>query len=63
MTRAKIPLGLPYQNPTKADKVILATNAYTAALYPPAAEFIIPTRAQVAAIRPGSNIADNPALE
>ena len=44
------------------DKVILATNAYTAALYPPLAEFIIPTRAQVAAIRPGSNIAGNPAL-
>jgi glycine/D-amino acid oxidase-like deaminating enzyme len=47
----------------KASKVILATNAYTAALYPPAAEFIIPTRAQVAAIRPGSNIANNPALK
>lgn len=45
-----------------AEKVILATNAYTAALCPPLAEFIIPTRAQVAAIRPGSNIAGNPAL-
>ncbi|TVY32067.1 putative oxidoreductase [Lachnellula subtilissima] len=30
-----------------ANKVILATNAYTAALYPPVAEFIIPTRGQV----------------
>jgi glycine/D-amino acid oxidase-like deaminating enzyme len=47
----------------EANKVILATNAYTAALYPPAAEFIIPTRARVAAIRPGSNIANNPALK
>jgi len=47
----------------KAEKVILATNAYTAALYPPAVHWIIPTRAQVAAIRPGSNIADNPALK
>jgi glycine/D-amino acid oxidase-like deaminating enzyme len=45
-----------------AEKVILATNAYTSALYPPLAEFIIPTRAQVAAVRPGSNIAGNPAL-
>lgn len=45
-----------------AEKVILATNAYTAALYPGLAEFIIPTRAQVAAVRPGSNIAGNPAL-
>lgn len=46
-----------------ADNVILATNAYTAALYPPLAEFLIPTRAQVAAVRPGSNIAGNPALK
>jgi glycine/D-amino acid oxidase-like deaminating enzyme len=46
-----------------AEKVILATNAYTPALYPPAASLIIPTRAQVAAIRPGSNIANNPALK
>ena len=45
-----------------AEKVILATNAYTGALYPPLAEAIIPTRAQVAAVRPGSNIAGNPAL-
>jgi glycine/D-amino acid oxidase-like deaminating enzyme len=59
------------QHPTRDSKtewivhteVILATNAYTAALYPPAAEFIIPTRARVAAIRPGSNIANNPALK
>jgi glycine/D-amino acid oxidase-like deaminating enzyme len=46
-----------------AQKVILATNAYTPALYPPLSEFIIPTRGQVAAIRPGANIAGNPALE
>ncbi|TVY18065.1 putative oxidoreductase OrdL [Lachnellula arida] len=46
-----------------ADKVILATNAYTAALYPPLADFIIPTRSQIAAVRPGSNIAGNPALK
>jgi len=45
-----------------AGKVILATNAYTGALYPPLAEFIIPTRAQAAAFRPGSNIAENPVL-
>lgn len=45
-----------------AEKVILATNAYTPALYPALAEFIIPTRAQVAAVRPGSKIAGNPAL-
>ena len=44
-------------------KVILATNAYTSALYPPLSEFLIPTRAQVAAVRPGSNIAGNPALK
>jgi glycine/D-amino acid oxidase-like deaminating enzyme len=47
----------------KAEKVILATNAYTAALYPPLADFINPTRGQVAAIRAGSNIAGNPALK
>ncbi|KAH8801722.1 FAD dependent oxidoreductase superfamily protein [Xylogone sp. PMI_703] len=46
-----------------ADKVILATNAYTAGLYPPLAEFIIPTRGQVAAVRPGSRIAGNPVLK
>ncbi|KAF8849007.1 FAD dependent oxidoreductase [Acephala macrosclerotiorum] len=46
-----------------ADKVILATNAYTAALYPPLADVIIPTRGQVAALRPGSNIVNNPALK
>ncbi len=45
------------------EKVILATNAYAAAIYPPADEFIIPIRAQVAAVRPGSNISNNPALK
>jgi glycine/D-amino acid oxidase-like deaminating enzyme len=46
-----------------AEKVILATNAYTGALCPPLADFIIPTRGQVAAIRPSSNIINNPALK
>ncbi|KAG9233735.1 FAD dependent oxidoreductase superfamily protein [Amylocarpus encephaloides] len=46
-----------------ADKVILATNAYTGALYPPLSNFIIPTRGQIAAIRPGSKIDGNPVLE
>jgi glycine/D-amino acid oxidase-like deaminating enzyme len=44
------------------ENVILATNAYTSFLYAPLSEFIIPTRGQVLAIRPGSNIAGNPAL-
>ena len=46
----------------EAEKVILATNAYTAALYPQLSNFIIPTRGQAAAVRPGSKIAGNPAL-
>lgn len=46
-----------------AKNVILATNAYTPFLYPPLSNFIIPTRGQVAAIRPGSNISGNPALQ
>jgi glycine/D-amino acid oxidase-like deaminating enzyme len=46
-----------------AEKVILATNAYTGALYPPLADFIIPTRGRVAAIRPGSSIINGPALK
>lgn len=46
-----------------AKNVILATNAYTPFLYPPLSDFIIPTRGQVAAIRPGSNIAGNPVLQ
>lgn len=45
-----------------AEKIILATNAYTPALYPPLADYIIPTRGQVAALRPGSSIVNNPAL-
>jgi hypothetical protein len=32
-------------------------------LYPPLARFIIPTRGQLVAIRPGSKIDGNPALE
>lgn len=46
----------------KAEKVILATNAYTAALYPPLSGFITPKRGQMAAVRPGSKIAGNPVL-
>ncbi|OBT45011.1 hypothetical protein VE00_04092 [Pseudogymnoascus sp. WSF 3629] len=46
----------------RAEKVILATNAYTAALYPPLADFIKPARGQMAAVRPGSKIEGNPAL-
>lgn len=46
-----------------AKKVILATNAYTSFLYAPLSEFIIPTRAQIAALRPGSNISGNPVLQ
>lgn len=47
----------------QAGMVILATNAYTAALYPPLSDFIIPTRAQIAAVRPGSKIAGNPVFK
>ena len=48
----------------KAQQVVLATNAYTNALYPPLAKtgFATPARVQVTAIRPGSNISGNPAL-
>lgn len=48
-----------------ARKVVLATNAYTNALYPALADqqFLIPTRAQVVAARPGDAIAGNPALK
>ncbi|KFY42948.1 hypothetical protein V494_02150, partial [Pseudogymnoascus sp. VKM F-4513 (FW-928)] len=46
----------------KAEKVILATNAYTAALYPPLGDLLSPRRAQIAAVRPGSKIEGNPAL-
>jgi glycine/D-amino acid oxidase-like deaminating enzyme len=46
-----------------AEKVILATNAYTGMLYPPLAKFVIPTRGQLAAVRPGSKIDGNPILD
>jgi glycine/D-amino acid oxidase-like deaminating enzyme len=46
-----------------AEKIILATNAYTGMLYPPLAEFVIPTRGQLVAIRPGSKIDGHPSLE
>lgn len=47
----------------EAEKVILATNAYTAMLYPPLAKFVVPTRGQLAAVRPGSAIDRNPVLD
>lgn len=49
----------------RAKKVILATNAYTNALYPSLADrrFLIPTRGQVLAVRPGDAISGNPALK
>lgn len=45
-----------------ADTVILATNAYTGALFPPLREFIIPTRGQLVAVRPGTKIEGAPVL-
>ncbi|CAG8948963.1 hypothetical protein HYFRA_00002091 [Hymenoscyphus fraxineus] len=45
-----------------ADKVILATNAYSGALYPDLAEFIQPTKRQMCVVRPGSKIIDTGAL-
>lgn len=48
----------------RTNKVVLATNGYTNALLPDlaATKFLRPARAQVTAIRPGSNIANNPAM-
>ncbi|KAF4958163.1 hypothetical protein FSARC_11080 [Fusarium sarcochroum] len=48
----------------QAKNVVLATNAYTNALYPQLAAtgFLVPSRRQVAAIRPGSGANDLPAL-
>lgn len=48
----------------RAGQVVLATNAYTNALYPPlaATKFLVPARNQVAAVRPGKNIQGNPVL-
>lgn len=46
----------------QAKNVILATNAYTGALYYPLSSYIIPTRGQIAVVRPGSNIAGSPVL-
>ena len=40
----------------KAKTVILATNAYTGAVYEPVKGFLIPTRNQIATLRPGSKI-------
>lgn len=48
----------------KARHVILATNAYSGALYPPltTTKNLIPTRAQAVAIRPGSHVIGDPRL-
>lgn len=48
----------------RAKRVVLATNAYTNALHKGLAEtgFLRPSRSQVTAIRPGSDITGNPAL-
>jgi glycine/D-amino acid oxidase-like deaminating enzyme len=46
----------------QVNNVILATNAYTGALYSPLASFIIPTRGQLAVVRPGSKISGSPVL-
>ncbi|KAJ5610367.1 hypothetical protein N7510_007086 [Penicillium lagena] len=46
----------------RANHVILATNAYTGALYSPLDSFIIPTRGQIAVVRPGSKISGSPVL-
>ena len=46
-----------------ADNVILATNAYTVALYAPLGDVITPIRAQIVAMRPGSNITGNKVLK
>ena len=48
----------------QAKQVVLATNGYTNGLYPKLADtgFLTPGRSQVTAIRPGSNISNNPAL-
>ena len=40
----------------RAEKIILATNGYTAHLYPPLQETIVPLRGHVTAHRPGSNM-------
>ena len=42
------------RGPVIADKIILATNAYTSHLYPPLRGTIVPIRAQISAERPGS---------
>ncbi|PGH04884.1 hypothetical protein AJ80_08433 [Polytolypa hystricis UAMH7299] len=40
----------------RASKVVLATNAYTAAIYPKLHGMIVPLRGQITAHRPGSNM-------
>lgn len=40
----------------RAEKVILATNGYTAYLYPPVRGVIVPLRGTVAAQRPGNGL-------
>lgn len=44
------------RGPIRADRVILATNGYTAYLYPPVKGVIVPLRGTVAAQRPGSGM-------
>ncbi|MCJ1294910.1 hypothetical protein MMC34_006469 [Xylographa carneopallida] len=48
----------------RARQVVLATNGYTNALHAglAATDFLVPTRNQMAAIRPGTNIEGDPAL-
>lgn len=46
-----------------ADKVILATNAYSGALYPELGQFITPTKRQITVVRPGSKIGTTSVLQ
>lgn len=46
-----------------AEKVILATNAYSGALYPELAKFIVPTKRQITVVRPGSKIDETGVLQ
>lgn len=45
-----------------AEKIILAANAYSGALYPELGEFIIPTKRQITVVRPGSKIDETEVL-
>ncbi|OBS28258.1 hypothetical protein FPOA_02199 [Fusarium poae] len=52
------------RGPVRAKNIILATNAYTNVLYPDLAAtgFLVPSRRQVSAIRPGDKAHEIPAL-